>query len=105
MSKVAQATRNRRKTAYVWVAVMAAVVIALMVTEQIALLYVLATVGLTILLLIVAFSDLRGRQDVAGASLAAGDDAAAIGSGLSGAVGAATTARAGKANQGSRQRR
>ena len=63
MSRVVESPKRRRRLAVLWIAVTAVVVIALMATEQIALLYVLATLGVTGLLLIVAFADLRGSQE------------------------------------------
>lgn len=50
---------NRRKKALVWLILSAAVVAALLYFEQVAVIYVLATVGLIILLLAVAFADLE----------------------------------------------
>jgi hypothetical protein len=75
-----------------WSVVITAVVITLLVLEQVAILYVLATLSITVLLIIVAFSDLRGAQ-AAEATRAPLDDAAAISDGL---VSAAPT-RAGAA--------
>jgi hypothetical protein len=57
---------NRQKT-WFWILATTAVVIALLYWEQIALLYVLATLSMTTLLLIVAMSDLSGAQTVAAA--------------------------------------
>lgn len=82
MSKVVKTAKSRRKMAYIWVAVMSAVVIALMVTEQIALLYVLATLGVTALLVIVAMADLHGAHDLSAGRMTTADDAAALGSGI-----------------------
>ncbi|HEY0101055.1 MAG TPA: hypothetical protein VGB76_19175, partial [Pyrinomonadaceae bacterium] len=50
-------------------------------TEQVALLYVLATLSVTALLLIVAFADLGGARQTL-TSHAPNDDAAAAGDGL-----------------------
>lgn len=71
--------------AYLWVAALAIVVVVLMVMEQIALLYVLATLGVTALLVVVAMADLRGTRESARV-LAPADDAAAIGAGISNAI-------------------
>ena len=71
---------NRRMT-FVWIAVAAAVIIGLIWTEQVALLYVLATLGLSALLLIVGFSDLGGARQTL-AMPAPNDDSAAVGDGL-----------------------
>lgn len=46
----------------VWVAALAALVIGLIRWEQTALLYVLATLGVTALLFVVAFADLEGKN-------------------------------------------
>ncbi len=81
MSKVIQASKRRRRVAIAWVVVMSIVVVALMVTEQIALLYVLATLGVSGLLIIVALADLRGGQQRS-SQLPPRDDAAAIGAGM-----------------------
>lgn len=82
MSRVALAPKRRRRMGIMWILVMAAVIIALMATEQIALLYVLATLGVSALLVVVALADLRGSQRRT-VHLPLGDDAAAIESGIS----------------------
>lgn len=56
--------------------VVAAVITALLVTEQVALLYVLATLGVSALLLVVAFSSFGEAR--AGTEAAPLDDAASI---------------------------
>lgn len=81
-----QATRtrkSRRRTTLLWSVGVTAVVITLLVLEQVAILYVLATLSLTVLLIIVSFSDIRGAQatDTA-ATRPPLDDAAAISDGL-----------------------
>jgi choline-glycine betaine transporter len=50
---------SRRTVALFWCLAVAIIIAALIVFEQIALLYVLATLGLVLLLLIVGFSDLE----------------------------------------------
>ncbi len=50
---------SRRTVALFWLLAFAIVIGILIYLEQIALLYVLATVGLVVLLLIVGFSDLE----------------------------------------------
>ena len=72
------AQRRGRRWTILWVAVVLAVVITLMVTEQIAVLYLLATLSVAALLVIVSFADLRGARQ-ATEQLAPGDDSAAIG--------------------------
>jgi len=69
-----------------WSALVTAVVITLLVLEQVAILYVLATLSLVLLLIIVAFSDIKGAQasDTA-ATRPPLDDAAAISDGLTSA--------------------
>ncbi|MBD0328037.1 MAG: hypothetical protein ICV68_16555 [Pyrinomonadaceae bacterium] len=50
-----------------WSAVLAAIVVVLLVTEQVALLYVLATLGIVAILVVVAMADLEGtRQSLDG---------------------------------------
>lgn len=57
--------RNKKLFTYLWVAVLAIVTIVLIYKEQTALLYILATLGVTAILLIVAFADLtRGAAEV-----------------------------------------
>lgn len=57
---------SRRTVALFWSVLVGIVVTALLVYEQIAILYVLATIALVALLLIVSFADLEnvGRQDL-----------------------------------------
>lgn len=62
---------NRQKT-WFWIVMTTAVVVALLYWEQIALLYVMATISMTLLLLVVAVSDLSGAQ-VAAAVATSGD--------------------------------
>lgn len=59
---------NRRTAALLWLVAVAAVIGTLIYLEQIAILYVLATVSLVALLLIVAFADLEnvGRENIEG---------------------------------------
>jgi uncharacterized membrane protein YhaH (DUF805 family) len=78
----AASDRRRRKTfTILWTAVLAIGVIVLMYYEMSALLYILATLGVTALLVIVAVSDLHlGEQSPGDAPRM--DDSAAIGSGI-----------------------
>ena len=79
--------KNGRRMTLVWIALAAAIIIGLIWTEQVALLYVLATLSLSALLLIVAFADLGGaRRPVT----APNDDAAAVGDGLGASLNAST---------------
>ncbi|MGI8556620.1 MAG: hypothetical protein ACR2LT_09735 [Pyrinomonadaceae bacterium] len=61
---------SRRTIALFWCLILAIVIGVLLYFEQIALLYVLATLGLTVLLLIVSFADLEkvGRENIEGFS-------------------------------------
>lgn len=74
----ARARRKSRRMSFLWTGLVAAAVITLLVLEQVALLYVLATLSVAALLAIVAFADLRGARQ-ATEQLAPGDDSAAIG--------------------------
>lgn len=59
---------NRRTSALLWLVAVAVVIGTLIYLEQIAILYVLATISLVALLLIVAFADLEnvGRENIEG---------------------------------------
>jgi hypothetical protein len=65
-SATGQAKSNRR-VSIAWVAGIAAVIITCLILQQTALLYVLSTLGVTILLLIVATADLKGGEEQANA--------------------------------------
>lgn len=84
----ARKSSGRLRT-FLWIAAAAALIIALLYFEQTAVLYLLATLGLTALLVAVAFSDLSGaHRSTSDAEL--GDDAAAIGSSITGVAPTAT---------------
>jgi hypothetical protein len=53
------ARRRRRLITYLWITGLAVLTVSLIYWEQTALLYILATVGVTVLLVVVAKSDLR----------------------------------------------
>ena len=94
MSRRAPATSVRRKssrnTTLLWIAVMAAIIIGLLYWERIALLYVLATLGVTTLMIIVAMADLAGtKKPLAGPTPT--DDSAAIGDGITSTIPSAAT--------------
>jgi hypothetical protein len=74
----AKKTGKRRWLTYLWIVALLLVVSLLIYFERTALLYVLATLGVTALLLVVAFADLGGdeRSDVTPL------DAQAAGSGI-----------------------
>ncbi len=63
-----QGKLSRRAAALVWFVLVAIVIGTLIYLEQIAILYVLATISLVALLLIVAFADLEnvGRENIEG---------------------------------------
>lgn len=75
------ARKSRRRMTLLWSVLCAGVVITLMMLEQIAVLYVLATLGVAVLLIIVALSNLKGAR-TPGASQPTFDDAAAISDGI-----------------------
>ena len=72
---------SRRKITWLWIIGFTAVIIALLYWEQTALLYVLATLGVSGLLVVVAMSDLAHARKSA-ATLTEIDDSAALGSGI-----------------------
>ena len=69
--------RRRKLTTVLWALGVSLVVILLIYFEKTAILYVLCTLSVTVLLLIVAFADLR-HEDGGGAPLAQTDDAAGV---------------------------
>ena len=77
----ANARRKRRRNTLIWMLALAALIIALLYYEQAALLYVLATLGVTALLVVVAMADLSGSHKVTNEPLTI-DDSAAIASGI-----------------------
>ncbi len=56
------ARKRRRMITYAWVAALAIITILLIYKEQTALLYILATLSVTALLIVVATADLAGNQ-------------------------------------------
>lgn len=89
------ARKKRRRNSILISAVVGAVIVGLLVWEQVALLYLLATVGVAALLIIVAFADLHGATPMAAeARPATPDDSAAIADGLAQAAGLPTAAQA-----------
>jgi hypothetical protein len=77
--------KSRNLTAWLWIIGLTILVSVLLYLEQTALLYVLATLGLTTLLVIVALADLSGTRK-AGIGKVPGDDAAAIGTGITSSI-------------------
>ncbi|CAN5698843.1 hypothetical protein BH24ACI2_BH24ACI2_02430 [soil metagenome] len=63
-----QSRFSRRTIALFWLVLVGIVIGGLIVFEQLALLYVLATLALVVLLLVVAFADLKkvGRENIEG---------------------------------------
>ena len=85
--------RNRRLITFAWIAGITILIIVLLYKERSDWLYVMATLGVTVLLVIVGFNDLgAGRKGVDEASL--GDDSASIGDGLTATAAPTATAAA-----------
>ena len=63
------ARKRRRMITYAWVAGLAIITILLIYKEQTALLYILATLSVTALLIVVATADLGGNQGNASATV------------------------------------
>ncbi len=72
--------RKRRLSTFLWIAGLVAAVITLLYYQQVAVLYVLATLSVAGLLIIVALTDLGGARRVVN-EVAPLDDAAAIADG------------------------
>ena len=82
MSQKANRGRNRRLFTFAWIAALSLLTIFLIYKELTAILYILATLGVTGLLIVVALADLSRHEKYSTDSPNA-DDAAVIGSGLS----------------------
>lgn len=96
-----RARKNSRRMTYLWIAIFALITIGLIYYEQTALLYILATLGVTALLVVVALADLNGSRQ---SNLTEGvvmDDAAAIADNLASPTPAPT--RTGKPNAAKRR--
>jgi hypothetical protein len=80
----AESVRKKRRRNSILLSLAAIVVIVvLLVTEQVAILYLLATLGVAALLIVVAFADLHGAQTAAATvEPVPADDSAAIASGI-----------------------
>jgi hypothetical protein len=72
--------KKRRAFTYLWIAGLAIVVFVLIYFERAELLYILATLGVTALLVVVAMADLGSAESSSTSELA---DAQAAGSGIS----------------------
>jgi heme O synthase-like polyprenyltransferase len=83
---VAADRRRRRMITILWTAVLAIVTIILIYKEMTALLYILATLGVTALLLVVAMADLAHAERLTNDPRGSGDSAA-IGSGITSTMG------------------
>ena len=77
--------RRRKLFTVLWSALLAVVTITLIYKEMTALLYILATLGVTALLVVVAMADLTSRENTSNDS--AINDSAAIGSGITSTFG------------------
>lgn len=78
--------RRRKMSAILWTSLLAIAIIVLIYWELTAVLYILATLGVTAILVIVAISDLAHGE--ASSKLASQpDDSAAIGSGIASSYG------------------
>jgi Flp pilus assembly protein TadB len=82
MSRKANTGRNKRFITFAWIAALAFLTIFLIYRELTAVLYILATLGVTGLLIAVALADLSKHEKVS-TDLPRAGDAAAIGSGIS----------------------
>lgn len=78
--------RRRKMITVLWTGLLAIGTIILIYKEMTALLYILATLGVTALLIVVAKSDLAHAETLANESRR-GDDSAAIGSGMTSTFG------------------
>ena len=79
--------RRRKMITVLWTALLAIGTIILIYKEMTALLYILATVGVTALLIIVAKADLTASEKLTNDNRRS-DDSAAIGSGITSTFGA-----------------
>ena len=79
--------RRRKLITVLWTAVLAVGTIILLYKEMTALLYILATLGVTVLLVMVAMADLTPAEKLTNDSRR-GEDSAAIGSGITSTFGA-----------------
>ncbi|MGI9065834.1 MAG: hypothetical protein ACR2HX_05440 [Pyrinomonadaceae bacterium] len=78
--------RRRRLITILWTGLLGVVVITLIYKELTAVLYILATLGVTALLIVVAMADLGHSENISNDSTI--NDSAAIGSGITSTFGA-----------------
>jgi uncharacterized membrane protein YhaH (DUF805 family) len=71
--------RRRRLITVLWTGLLAVVTITLIYKEMTAVLYILATLGVTALLIVVGLADLSATENVSDSNI---NDSAAIGSGI-----------------------
>ena len=83
---VAADRRRRKMLTVLWTSVLGIGTIILIYKEMTALLYILATIGVTALLVIVAMSDLAHSENLTNDPRRSGDSAA-IGSGITSTIG------------------
>jgi Flp pilus assembly protein TadB len=86
-STLASNRRRRKMFTFLWIATLAIVTISLIYWEMTALLYILATLGVTALLVVVALSDLSKHEKTSDDPPRV-NDSAAIGSGITSTFGA-----------------
>jgi uncharacterized membrane protein YhaH (DUF805 family) len=82
---VASEKRRRRLITILWTGLLAIVIITLIYKEMTAVLYILATLGVTALLVVVAMTDLGHAENISNDSTI--NDSAAIGSGITSTFG------------------
>ena len=82
MSRKGNRARNRKIFTFAWIAALSLLTVFLIYRELTAVLYILATLGVTGLLIVVALADLSQHEKYSAESPRA-DDAAAIGGGVS----------------------
>jgi hypothetical protein len=81
-SSLAREQRRRKAITIVWLAILTAITVFLLYKEMIAVLYILATFGVTALLAVVGMADLA-HDETRPLDPQRVDDSAAIGSGIS----------------------
>ncbi len=84
---IASERRRRRLITFVWTTLLAAITIFLIYKELTAVLYILATLGVTGLLVVVALADLRSSEKTLDDPSRV-NDSAALGSGITSTFGA-----------------
>jgi uncharacterized membrane protein YhaH (DUF805 family) len=85
-TNLASHRRRRRMFTVLWSALLGIAIISLIYWEMTALLYILATLGVTAVLVVVALSDLSKYENISSGS-PRNDDSAAIGSGITSTMG------------------